>query len=176
MRLLNDRMAYVAISRARYDAVIYTESAPNLGVSLDRSTNKESALEAIQQQLPFDHQQSPTHPEPAPTRTAEQTTNIPIEISKASYEVPAHSDAERNLSDTLNRATSNGNGHEVMLDDNREATKDRNKLSQNSLASQQQRPSDHSLTQVQTHPDPAPTKAAELEIEGPEIDLGGLIL
>ncbi len=43
LRLLNDRMAYVAISRARYDAVIYTESAQNLGVSLDRSTNKESA-------------------------------------------------------------------------------------------------------------------------------------
>src|SRR6185503_2902601 len=178
LRLLNDRMAYVAISRARYDAVIYTESAQNLGVSLDRSTNKESAIEAIQQQLPFNRhaEQSPTHPEPTPTRAAEPTTEIPIAISRARNEVPAHSDAEHNVSDTLNRATSNGNGHEVMLDDNREATKDRNKLSQNSLASQQQRPSDHSLTQVQTHPDPAPTKAAELEIEGPEIDLGGLIL
>ena len=95
LRLLNDRMAYVAISRARYDAAFYTESAPNLGVSLDRSTNKESALEATQQQLPFNHhaEQSPIHPEPAPTRTAEQTTNIPIEISKARYEVPAHTDA-----------------------------------------------------------------------------------
>ncbi len=169
-------MAYVAISRARYDAVIYTESAPNLGVSLDRSTNKESALEAIQQQLPFDHQQSPTHPEPAPTRTAEQTTNIPIEISKARYEVPAHSDAEHNVSDTLNRATSNGNAHDVTFDDDREAKKDRNKLSQDSLASQQQRPSEHGLNQAPTHPEPASTKAAELEIEGPEIDLGGLIL
>jgi conjugative relaxase-like TrwC/TraI family protein len=175
LRLLNDRMAYVAISRARYDAVIYTESAPNLGVSLDRSTNKESALEAIQQQLPFDHQQSPTYPEPAPTRTAEQTTNIPIEISKARYEVPAHSDAEQNPSNTLNRATSNGNAHEITLDDDHEAKKDRNKLSQDSLASQQQRPFDHGAEQTRTHPDPAPTKTAELEIEGPEIDLGGLI-
>jgi ATP-dependent exoDNAse (exonuclease V) alpha subunit len=28
-RLLNDRMAYVAISRARYDALIYTDSTQN---------------------------------------------------------------------------------------------------------------------------------------------------
>jgi conjugative relaxase-like TrwC/TraI family protein len=176
LRLLNDRMAYVAISRARYDAVIYTDSAQNLGVSLDRSTNKESAIEAIQQQLPFNHraEQSPTHPEP-PTRTAEHTTEIPIEISRARYEVPAHNDAEHNLSDTLNRATTNGNAHEVTLDDDREAKKDRNELSQDSLASQQQRPSEHNLNQAPTRPDPAPTKAAELEIEGPEIDLGGLI-
>jgi conjugative relaxase-like TrwC/TraI family protein len=177
LRLLNDRMAYVAISRARYDAVIYTDSAQNLGVSLDRSTNKESAIEAIQQQLPFNRvEQSPTHPEPAPTRAAELTTEIPIAIARARYEVPTHNDAEHNVSDTLNRATSNGNGHEVILDDDREAKKDRNKLSQDSLASQQQRPSDHSLNQAPTHPEPAPTKTAELEIEGPDIDLGGLIL
>jgi hypothetical protein len=178
LRLLNDRMAYVAISRARYDAVIYTESAPNLGVSLDRSTNKESAIEAIQQQLPFNHhaEQSPTHPEPAPTRTAELTTGTPIEISRARYEVPAHTDAEHNVNDTLNRATGNGNAHEVTWDDDREAKKDRNKLNQDSLASQQQRPSEHSLNQAPTRPDSASTKAVELEIESPEIDLGGLVL
>ena len=178
LRLLNDRMAYVAISRARYDAVIYTESAQNLGVSLERSTNKESALEATQQQLPFDHgvEQSPTHPAPAPTRAAELTTEIPIAISRARYEVPAHSDAEHSLSDTLYRATGNGNAHEVTLDDDREAKKDRDKLSQDSLTSQQQRPFEQGAEQTPTHPEPAPTKAAELEIEGPEIDLGGLIL
>ena len=177
LRLLNDRMAYVAISRARYDAVIYTESAPNLGVSLDRSTNKESALEATQQQLPFDDRlvQSPTHPEPAPTRAAELTTEIPIEISRARYEVPSHSEAEHNLSDILNRATSQNNGLEVILDDDHEAKNDRNKLSQDSLASQQQRPFDHGAEQTTAHPKPTPTKAAEPEIEGPEIDLGGLI-
>jgi hypothetical protein len=48
-------------------------------------------------------------------------------------------------------------------------------LRQDSLASQPQRPSEHSLNQAPTHPDPAPTKVAEIEIEGPEIDLGGLI-
>src|ERR1043166_9880102 len=171
-------MAYVAISRARYDAVIYTESAPNLGVSLDRRTKKESALEATQQQLPFSHhvEQSPAPPEPAPTRTAEHTTDIPIEISRARYEVPTHNDAEHNVSDTLNRATSNGNAHEVILDDDREAKKDRNKLSQDSLASQQQRPFDHGTEQTPIPPEPASAKAAELEIEAPEIDLGGLIL
>jgi len=45
-------------------------------------------------------------------------------------------------------------------------------LSQDSLASQQQRP----LEQTPTLADPAPTKTAELEIEAPEIDLGDLIL
>ena len=177
LRLLNDRMAYVAISRARYDAVIYTESAPNLGVSLDRSTNKESAIEATQEQLPFDHhgEQSPTHPEPAPTRTAELTTEIPIEISRARHLVLSHSDAEHNLSDTLNRATSKDAALEAALDDERELKKDREKLTPDSLASQQQRPSDHNLNQAPT-PDPAPTKAAELEIEAPEIELGALIL
>jgi len=49
-------------------------------------------------------------------------------------------------------------------------------LTPDSLASQQQRPSEHSLNQAPTHPKPTPTKAAEPEIEGPEIDLGGLIL
>ena len=159
-------MAYVAISRAKYDAVIYTESASNLGVSLDRSTNKESALEATQQQLPFNDrtEQGPTHQEPAPTRVAELTTEIPIAIARERY--------EHNPINTFNRATSNGNGHEVTLDGDHEAKKDRNKLSQDSIASQQQRPSDHNLNQAPTHPDPAPTKAAELEIEAPEIDLG----
>jgi hypothetical protein len=158
--------------------VIYTESAQNLGVSLDRSTNKESAIEAIQQQLPFNHrvEQSPTHPEPAPARAAELTTEIPIAIARARYEVPFQSEAEHNPSNTLNRATNNGNAHEVPLDDDHEAKKDRNKLSQDSLASQQQRPFDHGAEQTPTHPEPAPTKAAELEIEGPELDLAGLIL
>jgi len=44
--LLNDRMAYVAVSRAREDALIYTDSTQNLRESLNRATNKEMALEA----------------------------------------------------------------------------------------------------------------------------------
>ena len=45
-RLLNDRMAYVAVSRAREEALIYTDSTQNLRESLNRATNKELALEA----------------------------------------------------------------------------------------------------------------------------------
>jgi ATP-dependent exoDNAse (exonuclease V) alpha subunit len=45
-RLLNDRMAYVAVSRAREEALIYTDSTQNLRESLNRATNKEMALEA----------------------------------------------------------------------------------------------------------------------------------
>jgi hypothetical protein len=178
LRLLNDRMAYVAISRARYDAVIYTDSAQNLGVSLDRGTNKESAIEAMQQQLPFNHstEHSPAYPEPTPTRAAEPMTEIPIEISRARHEVPIQSEAEHNLSETLNRDTNKDTTLAATLDDNRDAKKDRDKLSQDSLASQHQRPFDHGLNQAPTHPEPSPTKAAELEIEGPEIELGALIL
>jgi hypothetical protein len=48
-------------------------------------------------------------------------------------------------------------------------------LTRDPLAPQQQLPTDHSLDQAHTHTEPAPTKVAELEIELPEIDLGGLI-
>ncbi|HKG96897.1 MAG TPA: hypothetical protein VKA97_03745, partial [Pyrinomonadaceae bacterium] len=178
VQLLNDRMAYVAISRARYEALIYTDSAPNLGLSLERSTNKETAIEATQQQLPFDHSlaHTSTHPEPAPTKAAELTTTIPIEISRARYEVPTPSVAERNLSETLNRATSKDTALEVTFDDDRELKKDRDKLTRDPLAPQQPLATEHSLGQAPTHTNPAPTKAAELEKEAPEIDLGALVL
>jgi len=46
VQLLNDRMAYVAVSRAREEALIYTDSTQNLRETLNRATNKETALEA----------------------------------------------------------------------------------------------------------------------------------
>jgi ATP-dependent exoDNAse (exonuclease V) alpha subunit len=46
LRLINDRMAYVAVSRAREEALMYTDSTQNLRESLNRATNKEMALEA----------------------------------------------------------------------------------------------------------------------------------
>jgi hypothetical protein len=61
---------------------------------------------------------------------------------------------------------------EATLDDNRDVKKDREKLTRDPLAPQQQVPTDHSLGQAPTHADPAPTKAAELTNEGPEIELG----
>ena len=42
-------MAYVAISRARYDALIYTDSTQNLREALNRGIDKATALEAIQE-------------------------------------------------------------------------------------------------------------------------------
>src|SRR6266542_84637 len=49
--LLNQRMAYVAISRARFEARIYTDSLKELGPALNRERNKEIALEALQESL-----------------------------------------------------------------------------------------------------------------------------
>ena len=47
--LLNQRMAYVAVSRARFDARIYTDSAADLGSALARRKDKTMALEALKQ-------------------------------------------------------------------------------------------------------------------------------
>jgi conjugative relaxase-like TrwC/TraI family protein len=47
--LLNQRMAYVAVSRARLDARIYTDSAAHLGGALAKRNDKTIALEAIKQ-------------------------------------------------------------------------------------------------------------------------------
>src|SRR6266536_3719768 len=55
--LLNDRMGYVAVSRAREDATIYTNSIEELRGALDRRIDKETALEAVQES--FDQRQNP---------------------------------------------------------------------------------------------------------------------
>jgi conjugative relaxase-like TrwC/TraI family protein len=47
--LLNQRMAYVAVSRAKFDARVYTDSAADLGGALNRPKNKEMALEALKE-------------------------------------------------------------------------------------------------------------------------------
>lgn len=47
--LVNQRMAYVAVSRARLDARIYTDCAADLSAALARRTDKTMALDAIQQ-------------------------------------------------------------------------------------------------------------------------------
>jgi hypothetical protein len=191
-RLLNDRTAYVAISRARYDALIYTDSTQNLSEALNRGTDKATALGAIQEdererkkdrekvikeppapqqpQLPFDHSvdQRPTYPEPAQTQAAVLPTEIPREIARAGYEPAISTESAQSLQQALDR----GLNHTTPLETTQEAKKDPDKLSHDSLASQQpQLP----LEQTPTHADPAQTKA-EVEIEAPEIDLGDLIL
>ena len=47
--LLNQRMGYVAISRAREEAMIFTNSADQLRAALDRSVDKKMAVEALRQ-------------------------------------------------------------------------------------------------------------------------------
>jgi conjugative relaxase-like TrwC/TraI family protein len=44
--LINSRLAYVSVSRGRYDAQIYTNDAQKLGEELSRDISKQSALEA----------------------------------------------------------------------------------------------------------------------------------
>jgi hypothetical protein len=194
-RLLNDRTAYVAISRARYDALIYTDATHQLSEALNRGIDKVTALEALQdderekkdrdrviqdrpapqqQPLPFDHdvEQSPIHPEPAQTHADVLPTEIPIEISLARYEPTISTESAQNLREALDRGMNHETPLEATQDNGHAIKKDHDKLSQDSLASQQQLP----LEQTPTHSDPAPTKTAELEIEAPEIDLGDLIL
>jgi ATP-dependent exoDNAse (exonuclease V) alpha subunit len=54
--LLNDRMGYVAVSRAREDAIIYTNSIEELRSALDRRVDKETALEATRETVQHQHE------------------------------------------------------------------------------------------------------------------------
>jgi ATP-dependent exoDNAse (exonuclease V) alpha subunit len=45
-QLINSRLAYVSVSRGRYDAQIYTNDAGKLGEELSRDVSKQSALES----------------------------------------------------------------------------------------------------------------------------------
>jgi len=47
--LLNQRMGYVAVSRAREEAFIFTNSTDQLKAALDRNVDKEMAIEALRQ-------------------------------------------------------------------------------------------------------------------------------
>src|SRR6185369_2303797 len=44
---LNDRMAYVAVSRARDEVTIYTDSSEDIGYALDRQVDKQIAFDAV---------------------------------------------------------------------------------------------------------------------------------
>jgi len=45
-QLVNSRLAYVSVSRGRYDAQIYTNDAGKLGEELSRDVSKQSAMES----------------------------------------------------------------------------------------------------------------------------------
>jgi len=55
--LLNSRMAYVSVSRGRYDAQIYTNNAQTLGQELSRDVSHSPAI----QQEPVAHQNRTTN-------------------------------------------------------------------------------------------------------------------
>jgi ATP-dependent exoDNAse (exonuclease V) alpha subunit len=44
-QLVNSRLAYVSVSRGRFDAQIYTNAAEKLGEDLSRDVSKQSALD-----------------------------------------------------------------------------------------------------------------------------------
>jgi ATP-dependent exoDNAse (exonuclease V) alpha subunit len=69
--LLNDRMGYVAVSRAREDAIIFTNSIEELRGALDRRVDKEMAVEAINASRDYLHQQRDANTTD-PSRTQEQ--------------------------------------------------------------------------------------------------------
>jgi conjugative relaxase-like TrwC/TraI family protein len=79
--LLNDRMGYVAVSRAREDAMIYTNSIEELRGALDRRLDKEMALEATNESVTHrqDHGQNSTND--ARLDRAESSLNQSLEES-----------------------------------------------------------------------------------------------
>jgi len=57
--LLNSRMAYVSVSRGRYDAQIYTNHAPTLGQALNRDVSHSPAIQ--REPVPQKIEQQPAH-------------------------------------------------------------------------------------------------------------------
>jgi hypothetical protein len=181
--------------------LIYTDGTHKLSEALNRGIDKATALGAIQedererkdrdkaiqdrpapqqQPLPFDHdiEQSPTHPEPAQTQAAILPTEIPIEISRARYEPAISTEPPPSLQEALDRGLNHAATFDATQGLEHEVKKDRDKLSHDSLASQQQQqaPLNHGVEQSPAHAEPAKTQAAELAIESPEIELGALLL
>jgi len=51
-KLINTRLAYVSVSRGRYDVQIYTNDAEKLGAELNRKVSKQSAIDAERTNVP----------------------------------------------------------------------------------------------------------------------------
>ena len=96
-------MGYVAVSRAREDAVIYTNSIEELRSALDRRVDKEMAVEAVSESAQHRHdlkeQQNPDDKENRQTLETDQgyeqdmtdQSNInrtaePIEVEEMQFE------------------------------------------------------------------------------------------
>jgi ATP-dependent exoDNAse (exonuclease V) alpha subunit len=59
--LVNQRFAYVALSRARYDAQIYTDNSSDLARALSRHTSKSSALDSHERFKAHSHEEEFSH-------------------------------------------------------------------------------------------------------------------
>lgn len=59
-KLLNSRFAYVSISRARYEAKIYTDNTQAIGAELSREISKRAAIEHDQEHVQTERKQ-PAH-------------------------------------------------------------------------------------------------------------------
>jgi hypothetical protein len=76
-KLINRRFAYVAVSRARYDAQIYTNDKTALAEGLNRDVSHRSALEATRTTEPPVAQRT----EPAPPLAQERERTIERDLS-----------------------------------------------------------------------------------------------
>ena len=87
--LLNSRLAYVAVSRARYDARIYTGDGVGLGSVLSHTVTKRSALSTTQEpsrMVVQEQQQNPNHEHAAPHPSSKRATLDPSESRGAEME------------------------------------------------------------------------------------------
>jgi hypothetical protein len=87
--LLNSRLAYVAVSRARYDARIYTGDGAGLGTVLSHSVTKRSALSINQDPTPAlvqEQQKNPGHEQTPPDRSSKRATLDPSQSRGAELE------------------------------------------------------------------------------------------
>ena len=76
-KLVNRRLAYVAVSRGRYDAQIYTNDKTALAEGLGRDVSHRSAIESTRTvQSPAQKSESPSSGSPATQRTIEQDVSM----------------------------------------------------------------------------------------------------
>ncbi|MHB8413615.1 MAG: MobF family relaxase [Candidatus Acidiferrales bacterium] len=80
-KLVNRRLAYVAVSRARYDAQLYTNDKTNLTEQLSRDISHRSALEQTRPEASAAAEQGKS-PSPVVSQVAERTATRGIDLGR----------------------------------------------------------------------------------------------